>query len=480
MRPPVILQSNRPRGNRPPASRPGAARPAQAACPERQLRPGFGAGSRCERRRERGVTLLLVAVAMVAIIGMAALAIDVVTLYLAREEAQRAADAGALAGARILSLSGVTGDPNNTDINGSSTAPWPVACTLAREVAQAAAGQNSVNSQAGTSTVTFLYNGTTTDCNISFGSPFGVNPQVQVQVVRSGMPSLFSRIWSSASNTVSATATAEAYNSSESENYTASGDIVPVSPHCVKPWVIPNMDPAGGAGEIVHPRSSRIFAPGIQLVGSVQDIIIGERFQLTDPCSGGTCIGQERGGATGGYYIPALISTSPAPIAVPACANGSDFQEAIGGCDVATSYSCGTFNGAQLDFTVDRAADTATAVNCLTQSGDTIDTTSFPLTVKAGPSNPYASVGQPITASSSIVSLPIFNGNTWPGGFGVNQPQVTIIGFLQVFLWPGPIGGGTMTATVLNVVGCGDGNDPTASYSINGSSPVPVRLITPP
>jgi len=34
----------------------------------------------------------LVAIAMVAIIAMAALSIDVVTLYLAREEAQRSAD----------------------------------------------------------------------------------------------------------------------------------------------------------------------------------------------------------------------------------------------------------------------------------------------------------------------------------------------------------------------------------------------------
>ena len=51
------------------------------------------------RRRERGVTMVLVVLAMVGIIAMAALSIDVVTLFLAREEAQRAADAGALASA---------------------------------------------------------------------------------------------------------------------------------------------------------------------------------------------------------------------------------------------------------------------------------------------------------------------------------------------------------------------------------------------
>ena len=38
------------------------------------------------RQGERGVTILFVAIAMVAIIGMAALSIDVIVLYLAREK----------------------------------------------------------------------------------------------------------------------------------------------------------------------------------------------------------------------------------------------------------------------------------------------------------------------------------------------------------------------------------------------------------
>ena len=65
------------------------------------------------RHGERGVTMVLVALAMVAMIAMAALSIDVVMLYLAREEAQRSADAAALAAARVISLSGMTGDPSN-------------------------------------------------------------------------------------------------------------------------------------------------------------------------------------------------------------------------------------------------------------------------------------------------------------------------------------------------------------------------------
>jgi uncharacterized membrane protein len=56
--------------------------------------------STLSRHHERGITMVLVAMALVAIVAMAALSIDVVTLYLAREEAQRSADAAALGAAR--------------------------------------------------------------------------------------------------------------------------------------------------------------------------------------------------------------------------------------------------------------------------------------------------------------------------------------------------------------------------------------------
>ena len=60
------------------------------------------------RSGERGQTIILVAVSLVSLLAMAALAIDVVTLYVARGEMQRAADAAALAGAKAFVDSGVT------------------------------------------------------------------------------------------------------------------------------------------------------------------------------------------------------------------------------------------------------------------------------------------------------------------------------------------------------------------------------------
>ncbi|HYO46022.1 MAG TPA: pilus assembly protein TadG-related protein, partial [Gemmatimonadota bacterium] len=53
-------------------------------------------------RNERGATIVLVSLMMAALMGMAALAIDVGMLYNARAEAQRAADSAALAGAGSL------------------------------------------------------------------------------------------------------------------------------------------------------------------------------------------------------------------------------------------------------------------------------------------------------------------------------------------------------------------------------------------
>ncbi|HXP42408.1 MAG TPA: pilus assembly protein TadG-related protein, partial [Candidatus Acidoferrales bacterium] len=67
--------------------------------------------------RQRGFTMAFVAITMVAIVSMAALAIDIGTLYEAKAEAQRAADAAALAAAQVISTSGITGDPTNADLS---------------------------------------------------------------------------------------------------------------------------------------------------------------------------------------------------------------------------------------------------------------------------------------------------------------------------------------------------------------------------
>jgi Flp pilus assembly protein TadG len=446
-----------------------------------------------QRRQERGVTIVLVALAMVAIISVAALSIDVITLYLAREEAQRTADAAALAAARVLSLSGVTGDPDNTQ-GGLSFPPWQTACTLATQVAQAVVKQNTIGRAGASSpTVTFLYNGVATDC--SAGGTFAINPQVKVDVVQPGLPTFFSRIWNRTQSQVSATATAEAFNPSYSLNAAPNG-LVTVQPRCVKPWIVPNHDPNNSGSPFVALADGSIQNPGIQLApGTGTGAIIGERFAFVSDCLTGNpnCKHGSGNGLNDNpptyngpartlEYVPALIGGTAN--GVPSCATGSAYQQAIAGCDQSTVYACGIVGGgAQADLTFNpgkTSGDTATATECRIHQSvgqDLLDSTQFPFQIQAGLGNPVIT-NAAITSSNSIFTVPIYD-DVAAGQFLVDQPAVTIVGFLQVFINGIDTTTGNINVTVLNVAGCGN-TATTSTPTVSGSSPVPVRLITAP
>jgi Flp pilus assembly protein TadG len=452
------------------------------------------------RDREAGVTMVFVALAMIAIISMAAISIDVITLYLAREEAQRTADQGALAAARVLSLSGVTGNPDNTQ-GSLPAAPWQTACALATRVAQAVVKQNTIGrAVANSPTVTFLYNGVATDCTA--GGAFAINPQVKVDVLQQGLPTFFSRIWNRTQSQVSATATAEAFNPSNSLN-TAPNGLVTVNPRCIKPWIIPNRDPRNSGAPFVALADGSIRNAGIQLApGTAAGAAIGEKFALVSDCKTGNpnCMW---GGANGlndnppGWglppagqgagtldYVPALIGGTAN--GVPSCATGSAYQEAIAGCDQSTVYKCGIVGGgtrADLSFNPGKTSgDSATATECrIHQSAgqDVLDSTQFPFQIQAGLGNPVIT-NAVITSSTNIVTMPIYD-DVGAGTFPNDQASVavTIVGFLQVFINGIDTTTGNINVTVLNVAGCS--NTATDSTpTVSGSSPVPIRLITAP
>jgi hypothetical protein len=479
--------------------------------------------------------MILVALAMVAIIAMAALSIDVITLYLAREEAQRSADAAALAAARVISISGITGDPGN------STLSWQAICggstSPATQAAIAVATQSAVGGIAvPTPTVLYSAGGSAPVANCS-GLPaaFGVNPMVTVQLTRPSLPTFFSRIWGNTGNSVSATATAEAFNPSASDlntNGGPTGAVTPVQPRCVKPWIVPNRDPlnpsdtcdqgGGPCNKFVSLADGSITKPGISLNGNNATGVIGETFWLAPDCvhTGSRC-SLRANPPEGNYYAvihrpwlepPPSLQYLPgeapavAPVAVPSCASsGSAYEESVGGCDQ-TIYQCGlqSLNPNQVDLDENPGAgtnDTMNGVQCLIHQTDATDITSssgqdylagtsfaapspYPFQILAGSGNPLVTVanppltgGTPITSSASIVSLPIYDDTAAtinPNG----TSNVTIVGFLQVFInavdrW------GNVDVTVLNVSGCGNGTT-TPNAAVTGSSPVPVRLITPP
>jgi len=457
---------------------------------------------------------MLVAIAMVAIVAMAALSIDVVTLYLARMEAQRAADAGALAAARVISVSGLTGDPGNTSwgsICGGSTSP----ATLA---AYAAATQSAVDGVP-VNTPSVMYSAgvaaPVSDCSSGLTVAFGVNPLITVKVTRNNLPTFFSRLWGNTGNTVNATAVAEVFNSSSSNTVTGS-TIIPVQPRCVKPWMVPNLDPLNPSSStctnssnctpFVDPTDGHIEHAGISLNGTNANGVIGETFWLSPDCNrfGSSCtLRQSPPGANyfpgGGrnlqpppslQYLPAMIPAT-GPVAVPSCAAGLGFyQQSIAGCDQSTVYQCGVQRMNTIELTENPAADTTDGVECLIHEGnpaagqpdgqDTLQPysapSSYPFQILAGSSNPVIASASKISASNSIVSVPIYDPVAIHPTGGT---QVTIVGFLQVFI-NSVDQHGNVNVTVLNVTGCSNGSNGNVGTAVTGSSPVPIRLITAP
>ena len=155
----------------------------------RNHRSGHGRG-----RDEEGVIIVIVAMVLLAVIAaMAALSIDVVSIYTARSEAQLAADAAALAAARVIANSGATSDSTG---NLLATVEPGAATAMAQQVAM----QNQVGGA-------FL-----TAANIAtptFGGT-AANPTVTVKIQVGTLPTFFSRIWNQTSLAVAATAKAEA------------------------------------------------------------------------------------------------------------------------------------------------------------------------------------------------------------------------------------------------------------------------------
>ena len=463
--------------------------------------------------------MLLVALAMFAIIGMAALSIDIITLYLAREQAQRSADQAALAAARVISISGMTGDPGNI------SSSWQAICGGADKPASLAAIAVATQSEGGGTpasppVVTYSAGGVSqSDCSQVTGA-FGVNPLVTVKITRASLPTFFSRIWGNTGSSVSATATAEAFNPSASDINTdggATGVVIPVQPSCVKPLMVPNQNPinstctgGGTCPPFVSLTDGTIQNPGIQPASPSG--VIGESFTLVADCgsSAGSCklaelpTPQPRANgvlepAPSLDYVPG--AAPPSSVAVPSCAaagngNNAQFEPAVAGCDQSTVYQCGVqtslaANPNQVDLGESPArpppGDTANALACLMTNSttlpisgqDSLDTTAYPYKIIAGSANPLGAGvnGSTITSSNSIISLPIYDPATTIVDNG-GTTNVTIVGFLQVFVKDiNP--DGSLQVTVLNVAGCGNNNTST-SGAVTGTSPVPVRLVTPP
>jgi hypothetical protein len=285
-----------------------------------------------QRQNEQGQTIILVAISLVSLLAMAALAIDIVTLYLASSEIQRAADATALAAAKAIADSGVT-TLQATDPN------LPGAQTLAQNMATAAVtgliSASAVNLVAGAAPRL----NTITPIPIDWTRQG--NPHVTISMKSSNLPTFFSKIWTGTPPSVTATATAEVYNPANLPTFT------PISPLSLKPWLVANFDPHNST------TTPQFVNTG---TGAVEENVTGEQLNLIADCKiapPNKCV--LRGGhnpPTANLatievdYVPLQVSSPPNSKNVcPACAAGTtDYEHSIA-CADATTYVTPTCGG---------------------------------------------------------------------------------------------------------------------------------------
>lgn len=434
---------------------------------------------------ERGLVITLVAVFLLFAVGaMAVLAIDVATFYTARSEAQRAADTTALSAARALANSGMTSNPADTDLAANAE---QIATNLALQVATSneVGGRNLVGAVNCANEVCISFN--------DGDGTFGTNPHVTVTITRSDLPTFFARIFGRNLVTVQATAMAEAYNPSGTNADAAV--TTPVAPICVKPWVLPNIDPTSTStppAAIFNPATGAIQNPS--LLGWKDATPLFKANCQGPPGQGPRCLPSWPVPSPWqfypGTYSGGTPSFPPPTQALPSCSFGTPtaYQETVAGC-VTTPIACNsTVTLDQSDSYPHYRHDTAQAVNCLTHSdndqGDQVAVVppgkSFQFL--AGADNPIPGLaGKNVLVSDSVVTVPVGNITT-TNPLGPTQTSVQVIGFVQLFMNydgkntnPGPPASPIKTA-IVNLVGCGTGATGTPIYG-NGPSAVAVRLI---
>jgi Flp pilus assembly protein TadG len=475
--------------------------------------------SREGARGARGVSLVIVSLSLFLLLGVAGLAIDLGSLYVARTEAQRAADAAALAGAQQFVVSGFT----------SGLVPQAVAETLAAQQAASVGNNNPVGglnpriSPGGFSSSCPPAPGS--DGCFNFSNPG--NPRITVVVQRTAargdaVPIFFMRIFGVQGVDVAAQATAEAYNPS-APGSTGGGPTISTS--CLKPWLVPNCDPnhtvrvgdprgnpncpvSGGlAAYFVDPNTGAIEYPGPTSSGGA----IGESFTIKQ--------GDPLKATAPSKFYPIYLpqNSTSAPAACPTCANnnprgggsssGALYRSNIECCNV-SPVVCSS--GQVQPITGDMVGPTSQGVDCLIheQNGtgmDILDVSTSPFQIKAGSNNPLVTSGAvpvngSVTNSDSVITVPLFDGTQLcPGNSCPSTVQVNTTGFLQLFIKDVTNPQGTVEAYVLNVTSCppsggtngggiaaasaGGGGTGSLSGGTGGTvgagpgSPIPVRLI---
>lgn len=409
-----------------------------------------------QTRSERGATLVFLGVALVALLGVMSLALDLGMLYVARNDAQRSADAAALAGAYSFFSSNCL----------AAGTCGPIFEPGAISQAQAVAAQNLVLQES-------VVPQNPDDFSFDFSRPN--EPQVSVTIQRSvargnAVPTIFAKIFGTYLATVVATATAEAYQGASSVS-------------CVAPFLVPNCVSPPVAGDAINPTCSTYsggpYAASALLYpspdGNPNDStpapgIVGTKWSLHfgDAPSASAAPSQ--------WYMIAFVNQS-----------GSLTRQEIEQCTpfpVACGTVLNTLDGKKVG-PVDQGVEARINASGLgmNQGQDTIEdpsstTDTNPLTIDIGSNNPLLQTpGNTLQAgqdyggpSPSTVTVPVYQGQALQSG----GSQVTVIGYALLFISDVNHIGGTdnVDATVLGALPCDSNTGVTTA-----AGGVPIRLI---
>lgn len=458
-------------------------------------------------RRERGVTLVFTALAIVALLGVMALAIDLGVLYVARSEAQRTADAAALAGAQIFYTEGCV------SASGGCVAGGPQEASAAAKAMSVASQNYLAGKPASINCPEYATPSSGGSCpGISFAYPSSEEPQITVTVVRSGIPTIFAGVFGAPSGTVSATASAEAYNP---EAAGATGGAANSAPACVAPFLVPNCDPFSSTSTpngVCPVQPTGYFVNPNTTPATLDYSAIGKEWDLHF----GT--GPSDAAVPSEWYLDAIW-----PSGTP---SKSEVRNAIQEC---VPVTCGEQLPAvpgkgvgPVDQGVEDRIDASGASSSgnYNQGQDTIVTNSAsapPYQIYAGSNNPLVVAGD-VTAGSaispqqspSVVTVALYDGAvcgvTEPNGtiesssnsdcIGSGGGTVTVVGWMTLFL-EGYVHSGnndSVPSVVMSMTPCngtsgtggsggngggsgGQTGGTVANATAPGSSPIPIRLI---
>jgi len=447
-------------------------------------------------RGERGVTLFLLGLSLAALLGVMALAIDLGILYVARGEAQRTADAAALAGADVFYTEGcVTGSGGCVPggVQEGLAATQAITVTSHNEVA---GKQASINCPA--------YSAATPDPSlgcpgISFSYPTATEPQITVTVARTDVPTIFARMFGVRLASVSATATAEAYS--------PTGGQSPTSPTCVAPFLVPNCDTNNTTpGNPTCPLDSSGVRPGYFANPNTKPVTLDYSAEGTPwTLHFGSATGSDAATPSEWYIVATWPSGTP---------SAQQMEQAIEQCmPVTCNQPLPAVEGkkvgpldAGLEAKINaNGMSTGCPANCnFSQGQDTIQLNPGqqpPYQIYAGTNNPLVqsgvvNAGDPIglNQSPSVTTVALYDGaicgTVEPDGtvetqsnsdcIGPGGGTVTVVGWMTIFL-QGVAHVNTYDGAqsiILSIEDCGSDNGSSQPPIVaSGASAVPIRLI---